>query len=316
MKSKECRIIFLGTPDIAAYVLEALINDGYNIIGIVSQEDKEKNRKGLLLETPTKMIGKKYNIPVYQFDKIRLHVEEVAALKPDLILTLAYGQLVSQEILDIPSLGCINLHGSLLPKFRGAAPIQRVLFSGEKETGFTLMQMINQMDAGLMYKKLTIKIDESDNFSSLYEKMKECAKDLILCSLPEYIEGKLPGVAQDESEASFAPKILKEDEKMDINMNCIDFINKIRALSYKPGGFLLLDNEIIKIFKVHYLNDKKSFENGTIICADKTGIVVQLEDGTIIIDELQRQQKKMMKAPDFINGYSNLKGKKFLWILS
>ncbi|MEG2270173.1 MAG: methionyl-tRNA formyltransferase [Bacilli bacterium] len=311
MKSKECRIIFLGTPDIAAYVLEALINDNYNIIGIVSQEDKEKSRKGVLLETPTKMIGKKYNIPVYQFDKIRLHVEEVAALKPDLILTLAYGQLVSQEILDIPSLGCINLHGSLLPKYRGAAPIQRVLFNGEKETGFTLMQMIKQMDAGLMYKKLMIKIDDSENFSSLYEKMKECAKDLILSSLSQYIEGKLVGISQDESEATFAPKILKEDEKMDINMNCTDFINKIRALSYKPGGYLLLDNEIIKIFKVHYLNDKKSCENGTIILADKTGIAVQLEDGVIMIDELQRQQKKMMKASDFINGYPNLKGKKF-----
>lgn len=312
MDTHEIRILYLGTPEISAFVLEALINAKYNIIGVVSQQDKEQDRKHNFLPTETKKVALLHNIPVYQYDKIRLHVEEVKALKPDLILTLAYGQLVPQTILDMPKFGCINLHGSILPKYRGAAPIQRVLLNGEKETGFTLMQMIDKMDAGLMYAKNMVKISESDNYSSLLEKMKVCARDLILKNLDSYLEGKLKGEPQNDDDVTFANKISKDDEKLSLEENTQDFLNHIRALAYVPGSYLLLEGQIIKIFKAHFVSSEISGkDNGTILSATKNGIYVQLNDGVIAIDELQKQQKKMIKTIDFINGVHNLEGKKF-----
>lgn len=301
--------MFLGTPEISANILESLILAGYNVFAIVSQQDKEKNRKGELLETPTKKIGKKYNIPVYQYDRMCLHVDEVKELNPDLIITLAYGQLIPQSILDIPTYGCINLHGSILPKYRGAAPIQRSIMNGDKTTGFTLMQMIDKMDAGLMYAKKEINIEENDNFSSVLIKMTNCAKELILETLDDYLLGKLPGEVQNEEEVTIAKKINKDDEKLSFDFSCHEFINMVRGLSDEPCGFVFLDDEILKIFKAHYVSDKKESDVGTIVKADKNGIILQLKDGQISIDILQKQQKKKMLARDFVNGCHDLVGK-------
>lgn len=311
MNGKEVRILFLGTPDIAAFVLEALILNGYNIIGIVSQEDKERNRKGELIKTPTHECGDKYNIPVYEFDKISKHVNEVKALNPELILTLAYGQIVSEEILNLPKYGCINLHGSLLPKMRGAAPIQRSLYNGDNLTGFTLMEMVKEMDAGRMYAKKEVNISEDDNYTSLLEKMKICARDLILESIDDYVNGKLIGEPQDIKEVTFANKITKEEEKLFINDNCKDFINKVRCLSYTPGGYLILDNEKIKIFKAKYVSNITENELGTIVKYDKNGFFVQLSDGIVSLLEVQKPGKKILNYKDFINGNRDLLGKKF-----
>lgn len=312
MNTHEVKILFLGTPNISAYVLEALILNKYNIIGVVSQEDKEFNRKHVLLPTATKIIAQKYGIPVYQFDRIRLHVDEVAKINPDLIITLAYGQLVPQAILNIPKFGCLNLHGSLLPKYRGAAPIQRSIINGETKTGITLMQMIDKMDAGLMYAKKMVEILPEDNYSSLVEKMKVCAADTILENIDSYLEGGIKGIPQNENEVTFANKILKEDEKLSLALNCKSFINFVRGLSYTPGGYLTLDSELIKIYKTHLVElGTPNYKIGEIISATKNGIYIQLNDGIVSIDELQKQQKNKMKASDFVNGCKDLKGKVF-----
>jgi methionyl-tRNA formyltransferase len=311
MDTKTVKILYLGTPDISAFVLEALIHAGYNIIGIISQEDKETDRKGNIIPTATKQIGLKHNIKVYQFDKIRLHVEEVKAIAPELILTMAYGQIVPQAILDIPKYGCINLHGSILPKYRGAAPIQAAILNGETRTGFTLMQMIDKMDAGLMYATKEVTIENEDNYSTLLDKMKICARDLILETLDSYLLGKLTGTPQDEMQVSFANKIKKEDEKISLDLSAINIINKVRALAEEPGAHLILDNEIIKIYKIHLFSDEAKHSLGEIIEADKKGLLFQAKDGVIAIDILQKQQKKKMTYLDFVNGCHGLVGKIF-----
>lgn len=306
------RILFLGTPKIAADVLDFLINEGYNIIGAVSQIDRETDRKGRVLPTEVKSVCLKHNLPIYQYEKIKEHIDEIKEINPDLILTLAYGQIVPQAILDIPKHGCINLHGSLLPKYRGAAPIQRVLFNGEKKTGFTLMEMVKAMDAGRMYHKEEVVIEDNDNYTSLYEKMIECAKLTALNSLDLYLEGKLIGEPQDESEVTFADKITKEDEKLNLTLSCEKFINTVRCLSYNPGGYVFLDQIKFKIMKCHKFNDEITGKIGEILETRKHNFIVQLSDGKICIDELQIPGKKIMKTIDFLNGCKeNLVGKIF-----
>ena len=175
MKSvKDVKILYMGTPEMSAKVLETLILDGFNIVGVVAQEDQPVGRKAIITEVPTKVVAKAHNIPVYQPHKIRLDYEFVKEINPDLILTMAYGQIVPQGLLDIPKMGALNLHGSILPKYRGAAPIQRAIMNGETETGVTLMEMVDKMDAGQMFGVEKCEITPEDNYTSLCEKIVDC----------------------------------------------------------------------------------------------------------------------------------------------
>ena len=180
MEKENLKVIFMGTPEISAYVLEAMINDGYQIIGVIAQPDRPVGRRGELEKVPTKVLAEKYNIPVFQPLKIRKEYDFVKELNPDVIITLAYGQIVPQGLLGIPRYGCLNLHGSLLPKYRGAAPIQYALINNDEVTGMTLMEMVAAMDAGKMYAKKELVIAEEDNATSLFQKMAVTAKELIL----------------------------------------------------------------------------------------------------------------------------------------
>lgn len=290
----------------SASVLEALILEGYNIIGVVAQLDKPVGRKKILEKVPTKVVAEKYNIPVFQPEKIRLDYEFVKELKPDVILTLAYGQIVPQGLLDIPRLGCINLHGSLLPKYRGAAPMQYAIIEGENVTGMTLMQMIDKMDAGVMYAKKEVKISEDDTLSTLTSKMVDCAKDLILETLPLYLDGKLKGEVQDDSLVTFCPTIKKEQEHLDLSLPAQKVVNWIRALNDHPGAYLLLDDAKLKVWRARVINDKVTHSLGEIISADKNGLIMQGKDGQISLLELQKEGKNKMDYRSFINGNQNL----------
>ncbi|MFA5481400.1 MAG: methionyl-tRNA formyltransferase, partial [Bacilli bacterium] len=196
MDKKDLRLVFMGTPDIAAIVFEAMIKDGYHFVGLIAQSDSPLGRKAIMSKVPTKIIAEKYDIPVFQPEKIRLDYEFAKLLKPDLIITFAYGQIIPQGLLDIPRLGCLNLHGSLLPKYRGAAPIQRAIMNGEKTTGITLMEMVDKMDAGKMFAKIAVSIDGEDNYSTLSKKMADAASTLIIEQLPHYVNGELAGEVQ------------------------------------------------------------------------------------------------------------------------
>ena len=309
MDKKNARIIFMGTPEISATVLEGLILDGYNVVALIAQPDRPVGRKKEIVPVPTKVVAQKYNIPVYQPVKIRKEYEFVNELKPDLILTLAYGQIVPQGLLDIPSLGCINLHGSLLPKYRGAAPIQYALLNNEKVTGMTLMRMVKEMDAGEMYATEEVEISEDDNSTSLFKKMGDAALRLALRVLPDFLDGKLPGVPQDESQVTFAPSIKPEEEKIDLSKTKEEIFGQVRALSDVPGAYLYIDELKLKIYKAKIVSNEVTSEVGTIIRADKGGLFIQLSNGVLSLLELQKEGKNRMDYKSFINGNQNLLGK-------
>lgn len=301
----EYRIIFMGTPKIAAKVFEELIKDGFNFVGLIAQEDKPVGRKHILEPVPTKEVALRYSIPVYQPHKIRKEYEFVNELKPDLILTMAYGQIIPQGLIDIPKYGCLNLHGSLLPKYRGAAPIQRAIMNGEKVTGITLMEMIDKMDAGRMYAKEEVAILGEDNYSSLCDKLAIAATKIVKDNLLDYLEGKLPGEAQDETLVSFADKITIEEEKLSLDNSCELFINYVRGLSNEPGGYIFVDDKKLKIYRASKVSDSHD-ELGKITI--KKGVFLSLRDGIIELKELQLEGKKRMDDKSFANGNHNLDG--------
>ena len=293
------RIIFMGTPDIAKVILEGLIANEYNIVGVVAQEDKPVGRKGIIKPVPTKEVALKHDIPVFQPQKIRLDYSFIEEIKPDLIITCAYGQIVPQGLLDIPKLGCINVHGSLLPKYRGASPIQQALIHNDKVAGVTIMEMIDKMDAGRMFYKKEIVLDELENYTSLYDKMASSGLEALLEMLPDYIEGKNQGEEQDESLVTSCRKITKEQEHLSLDYSVDEFIGYVKGLSYTPGAYLLLDDQIFKILMAKKLNDKVSHEVGEIVEADKQGLVLQLKDGQISLLEVQKQGKNKMDYKSF-----------------
>ena len=310
MEKKELNLLFMGTPEISAYVFEQMILDGYHFVGLVAQPDHPVGRKGIIEKVPTKVIAEKYNIPVFQPIKIRKDFSFMDNLKVDLVITLAYGQIVPQGFLDIPRFGCLNLHGSLLPKLRGASPVQTALINNEKVTGVTLMEMVAAMDAGRMYGKKEVTIEEDDNATSLFKKISEAAKDLVLELLPKYVNGELEGIPQDENEVTFCSLIKPEQEKLDLSKDILDVYGYIRGLSDEPGAYLYLDNQKLKIFKAKIANDLVTAEVGTIVQADKRGLLLQCQNGQLAILELQKEGKKRMDYKAFINGNQNLLGTK------
>lgn len=310
MDKSKLKIVFMGTPEISAYVLEALINDGYQVLGVVAQPDRPVGRKGQLEKVPTKIIAEKYNIPVFQPIKIRKDYSFIKDINPDVIITLAYGQIVPEGLLEIPQYGCLNLHGSLLPKYRGAAPIQYALINGDKITGMSLMEMVKEMDAGRVYAKEEIIVDDNDNATSLFKKMGEAAKKLIIEKLPEYIDKRLVGIPQDESLVSICPAIKPEQEKLSLDYTTKKMLGWIRGLSDQPGAYLFLEGQKIKIFIAQLYSDKVVDEPGKIVQADKHGLILQCKDGQIAILELQKEGKKRMDYKSFLNGNQGLLNKK------
>lgn len=310
MEKKDLNLLFMGTPEISAYVFEQMILAGYHFVGLVAQPDHPVGRKGIIEKVPTKVIAEKYDIPVFQPIKIRKDFSFMDNLKVDLVITLAYGQIVPQGFLDIPRFGCLNLHGSLLPKLRGASPVQTALINNEKVTGVTLMEMVAAMDAGRMYGKKEVIIDEEDNATSLFKKISEAAKDLVLELLPKYVDGELEGIPQNEEEVTFCSLIKPEQEKLDLSKDILEVYGYIRGLSDEPGAYLYLDNQKLKIFKAKIANDLVTAEVGTIVQADKRGLLLQCQNGQLAILELQKEGKKRMDYKAFINGNQNLLGTK------
>ena len=307
ISKNEVKILYMGTPEMSAKVLEALILDGFNIIGVIAQEDQPVGRKNIIVDVPTKVVAKKYNIPVYQPHKIRLDYEFVKQINPDLILTMAYGQIVPQGLLDIPRLGALNLHGSILPKLRGAAPIQRAIITGEKETGVTLMEMVDKMDAGKMFGVEKCAIEDQDNYTSLCEKIVNCCIKVSKDLLPKYFNGELKGIEQDESKVTFADKIKPETEKLSLDFGVEEFRNNVRGMSETPGAYVLLDDVKFKILKTAKSDMSFNGEVGELLINKKT--YLKLKDGVIELLEVQPAGKKKMDGSSFANGYKHLSGK-------
>lgn len=307
------KIVFMGTPDFAVNVLQGLI-DNYEVVGVVSQPDKEVGRKRILTPTPVKELALKYNIPVFQPIKIRKEYDDILALEPDLIVTCAYGQIIPKEILDYPKLGCINVHGSLLPKLRGGAPIHHAIIDGLEETGVTIMYMDVNMDSGDIISQRSIPILDTDNVGILWDKMSLLGRDLLIDTLPSIIDGTNTRIKQNEEEVTLGFNIKREEEHLDFNKTSREVFNHIRGLNPWPSANAVIDDNEMKIYECIML--EKEYNNkscGEIVDVTKEGIVVKTLDGSICLTTIKPFGKKMMNARDYVNGIGkdNLIGKVF-----
>ena len=302
MKMKKERIVFLGTPKIAATILQGLIDANYNVVAVISQPDKEIGRKKILTPTPVKEVALKNNLPIYQPISLRKDFEFLKELKPDLLITTAYGQILPQEVLNLASINNINVHGSLLPLYRGGAPIQRAIINGDAKTGVSIMQMIDKMDAGMVYATREILIDKDMNSSMLFEKMAIVGKELLLEVLPAIIDKSLKGIPQDETKVTYAWNIKKEEEKLDLNDNCKNVHNKVNGLADNPGAYVFLNDKKLKIYKTDYSSFNDSLPIGSLKIENKNHLYVKCNDGYLELKEIQLEGKSRLQAKDFLNG--------------
>lgn len=300
----EYRIVYMGTPRFSAQVLETMIQDGFNIVGVIAQEDKPVGRKKELEPVPTKQVAQAHNIPVFQPHRIRQDFEFVKDLKPDLILSMAYGQIIPHELIVLPKYGCLNIHASLLPSYRGAAPIQRAIMNGDQQTGVTLMEMVDEMDAGKMYAKETCPITDEDTMTSMQQKIVECSVKLIRDNLIAYLNGELEGEEQNEDEVTFANKIHSEDEHVHLEMCVSEFIRYVHALSEMPGAYVEVDGKKLKLYHVEPYSDDVKYETGQLII--KKGTFIQLNNGIVKVNQLQLEGKKKTDGVSFANGNAKL----------
>lgn len=298
---KDLKVVFMGTPDFSVPVLQGLI-DTCNVIGVVTQPDKEVGRKKEIEFSPIKKLAIANNIKVLQPEKIRTDFQCVLDLNPDIIITCAYGQIIPVEILEYPKYKCINVHASLLPKYRGGAPIHRAIINGEKETGITIMYMAPGMDDGDIISQEKISIGENETVGELHDKLSVMGKELLLKTLPSIIDGTNERIKQDETKVSLAKIIKKEDEVIDFNDSAINVHNKIRGLSPFPGGYALLEDKRVKFYKSKVEKTNIAALPGTIVKVDKTGMYVKTNDELVVIEELKIEGKKRLTIQDLLNG--------------
>lgn len=310
MNKKDLRIVFMGTPKIAAGVLRTLIENEYNIVAVVTQPDTLVGRKQVLTFSEVKKVAMEYNIPVVQPKSIRKEPDEVLSYEPDFILTLAYGQFIPDVILNYPKYGITNLHGSLLPKRRGGAPIQWSVIEGDKETGMTFMYMRSKMDSGEILSQRAIPIEIDDTSSTMFDKLEELSKEMILEDLPKFIDGELVPVPQNEEEVTFSLNLSKDDEYINFERDVMTVYNHIRGLLDNPGAYSIIDGKKIKFHKVRFTD--KTCEPGLFNGLEGKAIQIGCLNGSILVDEIQPEGKNRMGAKDFMNGAGrNLVGKKF-----
>ena len=284
---KDPVIIFMGTPDFSACVLEGLITK-YKIRAVVTQPDKPVGRGGNFKFSPIKEIALKNNILCLQPDRIKDSVQEINQLEPDLIITCAYGQILPLDLLLIPKLGCINVHASLLPKLRGGAPIHRAIIEGYTKTGITIMFMAEGMDNGDIISQREVLIDERDTAASLHDKLKVVGRDLLLETLPVIIDGKNNRIKQDESLVTYGFNISKEDEKIDFNSTSKKVYDKIRGLNSWPGAYCMLDGKRLKVWESYRTNEVYDTKiNGEITRLYSDGFGVKVSNGEVVFKVVQ-----------------------------
>ena len=296
------RVIFMGTPSIGASVLKALVDLKLNIIGVISQPDKEMDRKKNIIYSSVKTLALENNIPIFQPEKIKDITNEIKNLNPDIIITCAYGQFINNEILSIPKFGCINVHASLLPKLRGGAPIHWAIINQETKTGVSLMDMIQKMDAGDVYLQYECNIENNETYDSLYQKLSSLAYKIVYENFYNLINGKLSKTPQNESNVTFGYNIKKEQTIINFNQNVNNVDAWIRGLSFKPTAIWRYKNQNIKILEAHKTDIKSNFDPGTISQIDKHGISICTNDYDIIITKIQLPNKNPNTISQIING--------------
>lgn len=304
-------ILFMGTPDFAEESLRELYNSGYNIIGVVTNSDKPKGRGMKMVESPVKKFAIEKNIKIYQPLQVKHNqefIKEIKTLNPDAICVVAYGKILPKEILDIPKYGCINVHGSLLPQYRGAAPIQWSILNGDKKTGITTMYMDIGMDTGDMILKQEVEIDENETTGELWDKLSKIGSKLLVKTLKLIEEGKAPREKQG-NDFTIAPMLDKKMAQINWDKSTANEIkNLVRGLNPIMGAYTFLNDKKIKFWKVKVEEIKEEFENvknGTVVVSDqKEGLIIKAKEGLINVIEIQGENAKRMQVNDFLRGNS------------
>lgn len=302
MKNKN--IVFMGTPDFSVPVLKMLI-ENTNVLLVVTQPDKIVGKNKNVSFSPVKELAIKENIPVFQPVRIRKDFEELKALNIDLIVTCAYGQIIPKEVLDLPKYGCINVHASILPKYRGSAPIQWCLFNNDDKTGVTIMYMDEGMDTGDIIKIKEIPILKSDNVGTLHDKLSILGRDLLLEVLPTIFNNTNDRIKQDDN-FTMAPMIKREHERLDFNMKGLKIIGRIKGLNPWPLANIMINDQEIKVLEAEFLPSKVT-KNGIISVLDKKNLGINCKDGIIYLRKIKPSGKKVMEISSFINGIDKAK---------
>lgn len=301
--SESLRIIFAGTPHFAACHLDALLLSNHQVVGVFTQPDRPSGRGNKLTPSPVKVLAEQHHLPVFQPASLRSEESQqrVAALDADIMVVVAYGLILPKIVLNMPRLGCINVHGSLLPRWRGAAPIQRALWAGDKETGVTIMQMDIGLDTGDMLHKCHCPITQEDTSASLYEKLAELGPEALLITLQHLANKTAHPQKQDESLVTYAEKLSKEEARLDWTLSAQQLARCIRAFNPWPVSFFMMDGAPVKVWQGYSLNKQHQVKPGTILQASKQGIEVATHDGALMITELQPAGKKRMSVQDLLN---------------
>lgn len=301
--SDSLRIIFAGTPDFAARHLDALLSSQHQVVGVFTQPDRPAGRGKKLMPSPVKVLAAEKEIPVYQPASLRPAENQqlVADLKADVMVVVAYGLILPKSVLDMPRLGCINVHGSLLPRWRGAAPIQRSLWAGDAQTGVTIMQMDVGLDTGDMLYKLACDIGTEDTSATLYDKLADLGPQGLLETLSQLASGTAKPEVQDEAQVTYAEKLSKEEARMDWSLPAVQLERCIRAFNPWPMSWMEIDGQPVKVWRASTIDRQTDVAPGTILEASKQGIQVATTEGVLNLEELQPAGKKAMKAQDLLN---------------
>ncbi|WP_039054682.1 methionyl-tRNA formyltransferase [Enterobacter sp. Bisph1] len=301
--SDSLRIIFAGTPDFAARHLDALLSSEHQVVGVFTQPDRPAGRGKKLMPSPVKMLAEEKGLPVFQPASLRAaeNQELVANLNADVMVVVAYGLILPKAVLAMPRLGCINVHGSLLPRWRGAAPIQRALWAGDAETGVTIMQMDVGLDTGDMLYKLACPITAHDTSATLYDKLAGLGPQGLIETLRQLAQGNAQPQVQDETLVTYAEKLTKEEARLDWSLSAAQLERCIRAFNPWPMSWFIVDEQPVKVWKASVIPSSTGAKPGTIVEASKAGIQVATADGILSLESLQPAGKKAMSAQDLLN---------------
>lgn len=299
------RIIFMGTPEFSVPILEALCESEYEVVAVVTQPDRPVGRKRVLTPTPVKKLALKYQIPVYQPEKLSgsKELEELIALQADLIVTAAYGQFLPTKLLNAPVHRSINVHASLLPKYRGGAPVHYAIINGDKETGISIMYMEKKMDAGAVLAQKSIPIEEGDDVASMFDKLSLLGRDLLMETLPALFAGQVTPVEQDEEKVTFSPNIKPEEERIDWEKTAEELANQIRGMCPWPVAHTTLKGERFKIWRAEKTERTTDLQPGSVVDWDKKALYVACGAQTVLrLLEVQPAGKKKMPVSSYLNG--------------
>jgi len=301
--STSLRIIFAGTPDFAARHLDALLSSGHQVVGVFTQPDRPAGRGKKLMPSPVKVLAEEHGLPIFQPASLRPQENQqlVADLNADVMVVVAYGLILPKAVLDMPRLGCINVHGSLLPRWRGAAPIQRSLWAGDADTGVTIMQMDVGLDTGDMLYKLSCPITDEDTSATLYDKLAELGPKGLIDTLQQLADNRVQPEVQDEALVTYAEKLSKEEARLDWSLPAAQLERCIRAFNPWPMSWLEIDGQPVKVWQASVIAGPVNAAPGTIVEANKQGIQVATVEGILNLESLQPAGKKAMSAQDLLN---------------